>query len=37
VLPPGTRFLSKPLTLSSLLATVRAALDGVGDPTDISQ
>src|SRR5438034_2690061 len=26
-LPPSTRFLSKPLTLHSLLATVRAALD----------
>jgi two-component system cell cycle sensor histidine kinase/response regulator CckA len=28
VFPPETRFLSKPLTLSKLLGTVRAALDG---------
>ena len=27
LLPPDTRFLSKPLTLGNLLATVRAALD----------
>jgi two-component system cell cycle sensor histidine kinase/response regulator CckA len=29
--PPETRFLSKPLTLSRLLGTVRAALDGRGE------
>jgi hypothetical protein len=33
VFPPETRFLSKPLTLSNLLTTVRAALDGGSEGT----